>query len=137
MEVVASSSLMLCRSKNAEKKIRAYTLYTCNNMDNNSRTIFTDEILSLFYRPTVIRSPPSQHTTSGHQLPTIDRPLRWHIAGGPLVARHCVLFGLVTFLLFQRKHAIWVSKRTVSMRGFFKAYKPSPSIVNLCFRHSK
>ena len=31
--VVASSSLMLCRSKNAEKKIRAYILI---NIDNNN-----------------------------------------------------------------------------------------------------
>ena len=43
LEVVVSSSLMLCRSKNAEKKenpifIDIYTLhvYTCNNIDNNN-----------------------------------------------------------------------------------------------------
>ena len=36
LEVVASLSLMLCRSKNAEKKFRAFnTLYTCNSIDNN------------------------------------------------------------------------------------------------------
>ena len=26
--------------------------------------------------------------------PTSDRPLRWHIAGRPLVVRRCVLFGM-------------------------------------------
>ena len=54
-----------CRSKNAEKKIRAYIFISIDNNNENKglnvnrRSIFTDGILSPFYRPTVIRSPPS------------------------------------------------------------------------------
>ena len=55
----------------------------------------------------------------GPSQPTSDRPLRWHFPGRPLVARRCVLFGLVIFLLFQQKHTIWMFKRTVLMRGSF------------------
>ena len=37
-----------------------------------------------------------KHTTSGHQWPASDRPSQWHIAGGPLMARRCVLAGMET-----------------------------------------
>ena len=67
-------------------------------------------------------------------------PLRWHIAGRLLVARRWLLFGLVTFLLFQ--HTIWVFKRTPSRwEGPFMhpnlGFGCFPSIVKLCFRHLK
>ena len=63
-------------------------------------------------------------------------PLRWHIAGRPLVARR-LLFGLRTFLLFQWKHTIWVFERTVSFKHPNLGFGCFPSIVTLCFRHSK
>ena len=34
----------------------------------------------------------SKHTITGHQRPAGDTPLKWHIAGGPLVARRSMAY---------------------------------------------
>ena len=38
-----------------------------------------------------------KHTTSRHQRPASDMPSQWPIAGGPLMARRCVLAGMETY----------------------------------------
>ena len=115
MEDVVSSSLMLCRSKNAEKKenpifIDIYYMYihvttSLATMKITVKCRLTNHLLTkyclLLNRPNVIRSPFQQAHSAGHQRPTMDRPLRWHIAGRPLVARRCVLFGLRNSFYFS------------------------------------
>ena len=36
---------------------------------------------------------PSNHIKSDHHQPTSETPFKWRFAGGPIVARHCMLTG--------------------------------------------
>ena len=37
---------------------------------------------------------PSKHTKVGHYRPTSKTPFEWRFAGGPIVARFCMLTGV-------------------------------------------
>ena len=60
---------------------------------------------------------------------------QWPIAGGPLVVRHCVLGGLVTFL--SAKTYDLRAKKNKSPWGSNLGFDCFHSIGKLCFRHSK
>ena len=38
---------------------------------------------------------PSKHPKAGHHRPTSETPFEWRFAGGPMVARHFVLAGVL------------------------------------------
>ena len=48
------------------------------------------------HRDGSFKHPNRMHTTSGHQRPASDIQSQWPIAGGPLMARRCVLAGTET-----------------------------------------
>ena len=60
----------------------------------------------------------SEHLKADHHLPTSETPFVWCFAGGPMVARYCVLAGRVLRafktmdLLNEHKECIYYDKST-------------------------
>ena len=38
---------------------------------------------------------PSKHLKAGHNRPASETPFEWHVGGGPMMTRYCVLTGFV------------------------------------------
>ena len=49
---------------------------------------------------------PSKHVKVSHHRPTNETPFKWRFTGGPIVARYCMLAGMLWFLNGKRTDAI-------------------------------